>query len=113
MTASSLATIHNELYQPPEEYAEELGKDRKQPDEISLVSSSLLDSLPDGGSLPPFSLLPILTWDGTVTSSQELDDATADYATEFRRAIGGCEALLPSDLMPHQSTKDLFCSKED
>lgn len=112
MTASNLATIHNELYTPPEEYEADATRDPSDATEIILADGPLLDRLPNGGNLPPFNQLPLVTWDGLVTKLHDFDSAASDYAAKFRRTIGGCEDLLPSDLLPQKSAGDLFCSKE-
>ncbi|RYP44731.1 hypothetical protein DL768_008836 [Monosporascus sp. mg162] len=130
-TAKNLATVHSELYQLPEEYARE-GNSRKfvaddatdeeveaarkralSETESSLAPMSLLDSLPNGGELPPLNKLPLLSWDGRKTDFVAVDESAAAYATEFRSTVGGCstgnnEDYSAEDLL----TQDLFCVKE-
>lgn len=112
-TSRNLATIHNELYRVPEEFARELEKDTPREAETALSGESFFNSLPGRGGLLPFSEMPLLLWDGRPTDLQGLDAAAADYASEFRRAVGGCEALAPQDLVPRSSMKDLFCMKDE
>jgi len=57
--------------------------------------------------------MPLLLWDGRDTTLAALDGAAASYADEFRRAVGGCQALAPGDLVAGRSTNDLFCMKDD
>ncbi|SPQ19945.1 fe446de8-c8b1-46b6-acf4-6c25e5705497 [Thermothielavioides terrestris] len=113
-TARNLAAVHRELYRAPEEYEGELPK-RVAPDtELPLSRGSTpFESLPDRGRLPGFDEMPLLLWDGAITGLRDLDDAAADYAKDFRRAVGGCDALTPEELVPRPSMKDLFCLKDD
>ncbi len=113
LTASNLAAVHSELYKAPEEYEADLTGDATEITEVTLASGALLDSLPDGGNLLPFDSLPLLAWDGELTSLSDLDSAAAEYAADFRKAVGGCEDLLPEDLIVHKSTRDLFCTTEE
>lgn len=89
--AANLAIVHNELYQQPEEYENDgdLSK-HDDGDEIVIHKESLLDSLPIHGVLPQFSAMPLLTWDGTETTVQKLDDDAVAYAAQFRNSVGGC-----------------------
>jgi len=111
--ASSLATVHNELYKSPEEYELETPeKSPIEPTEISLASGSLLESSLASGYLVPFNDMPLLLWDGTDATLESLDKNAARYTAKFQHAVGGCEGLLPDDLIPKQkSVRDLFCSK--
>ncbi|KAL2153283.1 hypothetical protein VTH82DRAFT_4438 [Thermothelomyces myriococcoides] len=113
LTARNLATIHNELFRAPEEYEKDLaGKEMPQTPEFPVSSGTLFETLP-GGKLPSFDEMPMLLWNGQITALSGLDDAAATYADEFRRAVGGCEALSPSDLKRKNSLNDLFCVKDD
>lgn len=107
--AANLATVHHELYQRPEEYENDgvLSKNNDD-DEIIIHKASLLDSLPNHGVLPRFQEMPLLTWEGSKTTVQELDEAAVAYATRFRNSVGGCEGKK----MP-QTTGFLFCHSED
>jgi hypothetical protein len=112
LTASNVATVHNELWQPPEERdGSDLTKDSTELTETTLASGPLIDSLPNGGTLPTFSDMPLLLWDGTVSSLASLDQTASDYTKEFRQAVGGCDELIPANLVPQRSTRDLFCQK--
>ena len=133
-TAQSLATVHGELYNAPEEYAaDDQGKNQQfvaddaTEEEVeaararargelesglALTSSSLLDSLPDGsGELRSLNRLPLLAWDGSTTDLAAVDEAAARYAALFREQVGGCpvatdvENLTTKDLL----TQELFC----
>ncbi|KAK0722178.1 hypothetical protein B0T26DRAFT_644426 [Lasiosphaeria miniovina] len=111
-TAGNLAVVHNELYKAPEEYEADLRK-TPEPAELSLTAGPLLESLPGDGSLLHFDDMPFLLWDGTPTNLVGLDASAADYAAEFRRAVGGCDSLAPDDLIPRASVGDLFCTRDD
>jgi hypothetical protein len=113
LTAANLATIHNELYRAPEEYERELAKDTAPDPELAQSSGTPFESLPGGGNLLHFKEMPLLLWDGKTTELGDLDNAAEEYANEFRRVVGGCEALAPGDLVPRKDMKDLFCMKDD
>lgn len=126
----AIATVHDELYQVPEEYprepspaasAPELNpdeplylvyerKDRPPPNtEHSLSSSTLLSILPDSGDLPDIPDLPLLAFDGsTLTQNQANDDAWT-FTEAYRRDIGGCEDDAEISKREPNSALDLFC----
>jgi hypothetical protein len=118
-TARTLATVHGELYRAPEEYERELVRDdgvQQQHTElpVPLGGGTLFESLPGGGGgLLPFGEMPLLQWDGGVVGLKDLDGAAAAYADEFRRAVGGCEALAVGELLPKASMGDLFCLRDE
>lgn len=107
--ATNLATVHNELYRQPEEY--ELGGPAAQhddEDEVVIHRESLLDSLPAKKQLPRFNDLPMLAWEGSRTTLEELDASAVGYASEFRVTIGGCgKSVTPSLKDP------LFCTSDE
>jgi hypothetical protein len=123
-TATSVATIHNELYQAPEEYEQTLKKDKKgghksthdgefpsRQREVTMSGTSLLDTLPSGGNLQPFNDLPLLSWDGEETEIQSLDDMAREYATAFRENVGNCNPKQAKSATKDESAKDLFCTE--
>ncbi|KAK0620384.1 hypothetical protein B0T14DRAFT_567135 [Immersiella caudata] len=113
-TAGKLAVVHNEMYRAPEEYEKEIKREGSVDSvERTLAAGPLLESLPSRGTLPAFDEMPLLLWDGRTTKLRNLDSHAVDYSWEFRRAVGGCEKLMPSELLPRQSARDLFCEKED
>ncbi|KAK4039109.1 hypothetical protein C8A01DRAFT_36942 [Parachaetomium inaequale] len=115
-TARDLATVHSELYRAPEEYERELVRDEApvvHTTELPVPrGGTLFESLP-GGRLLPFGEMPLLQWDGRVMGLADLDGAAAAYAGEFRRAVGGCQALAAEDLLPKTSMRDLFCMRDE
>lgn len=104
--ATNLATIHNELYQPPEEYDNADAKHADE-DEVVIHRASLLDSLPLlRGQLPKLQEMPLLGWDGArLRTIAHLDMSALVYAGEFRQTVGGCGK---SD-NPHTEAS-LFCN---
>lgn len=121
-TARNLVTVHDELYRAPEEYLKGKGDQQQQGKETSLSPGSLLDSLPAGGNLLPFGDMPLLDWEGRITSLAEVDRKAGEYVDEFRRAVG-CGKLKTEksdeedegDILANGvrrgGVKDLFCSR--
>jgi hypothetical protein len=115
-TASTVATVHHELYQPPEEYGKSAkatsSGEKKNHDEIILSHfNSLLDTLPYNGVLMPFNELPLLSWDGKLTTLPQMDGWSREYAIQFRREVGGCEGKDVQSMRMDGSARDLFCKK--
>lgn len=126
----AIATVHDELYQVPEEFPREPPtpssvpelnpdeplslvyerKERPPPNtEHSLSSSTLLSILPNSGDLPEISDLPLLAFDGsTLTQKQANDDAWA-FTEAYRREIGGCKAETEVTKREPNNALDLFC----
>lgn len=118
----SLVTIHNELYQPPEEYSEpeeqsstgELTADPAKHlslghKETPLVTKSLLSILPFEGDLPKVSDMPLLSWDGIQISPTEIGDLAVNYSRIFRHEIGGCSISAREKPRVDFAASDLFC----
>ncbi|KMP08776.1 hypothetical protein CISG_01809 [Coccidioides immitis RMSCC 3703] len=135
----SLATVHNELFQIPEEHAstEEAEPPELSQNEIhdpqatliddssydprfesaekavseSLSMSNLLSAFP--GHLPRLSSLSILSPSGAKNGPDDLINSTESYLKSFRLEVGGCDSEHdPPDLVP-LSTNDLFCLEDD
>ena len=126
----AIATVHDELYQVPEEYPREPStpasvpeldpnepfslvyekKDRPPPNsERSLSSSTLLSILPNSGDLPEIPNLPLLAFDGSsLTEKQANDDAWA-FTEAYRRDIGGCKSETEITKREPDNALDLFC----
>ena len=112
--SSFLASVHNELYTPPEEYEKELLRAKSdESTEIVLAPGSFFEALPNRGTLPPFQELPLLTWDGTKTNFPKFNATAADYAREFRRQVGQCTKTAEEGAVPDASAADLFCPEGD
>jgi hypothetical protein len=129
--AFSLATVHNELYQPPEEFVSynppesepsdsalddiehelaedtvlELGSIEKPLSQTSTLTT-LLHKLPE--HLPDLSSLPLLSYNGDKLSDQEAQQAAREYARTFSANIGGCREL-PQKGENLWSVEDIFC----
>ena len=126
----AIATVHDELYQAPEEFPRELHtspsipelnpdeplslvyekKDRPPPNtEHSLSSSTLLSILPNSGDLPEIPDLPLLAFDGSLLSQAQANDDAWTFAETYRRDIGGCDAKTEVTKREPYSALDLFC----
>jgi hypothetical protein len=119
----SLATLHNDLYQPPEEYKEEIeaeasdGELTADPakhlslmhDETPLITKSLLSMLPFKGELPMVADMPLLSWDGNRINVGDLEQHAVEYSSMFRREIGRCDENAPDKLRSDFGAEDLFC----
>jgi hypothetical protein len=127
---AALATIHNELYQPPEEYsprkadggtstipaepstdwtadpAHHLSLQHK---EKPLASANLLSTLPSEGILPSLTDMPLLSWDGKLMTRHQLSEEAKAYSQVFRREIGGCTTADKHVIRVKGSADDLFC----
>ncbi|OAF56314.1 hypothetical protein VC83_06804 [Pseudogymnoascus destructans] len=123
----ALATVHNELYQPPEEFdkpksetdtttddgnftadpAQHLSLQHK---EFPLAHSSLVNMLPDNQLLAPLHSIPLLTWDGRVVHRIDLGDEAEEFSAKFRRDVGGCKKPVPSKTrLVNVGVENLFC----
>ena len=128
----SIATIHDELYQVPEESPKETqATDSSIPDldpnvpltedfdpqsrrgppntETTLLSSDLISSLPNSGDLPELSDMQLLSYNGLNMSREVSNEAATAFAQTYQREVGDCRS--PSDITPQQpnSALDLFC----
>lgn len=126
----AIATVHDELYQVPEEFPREPStpasvpelnpdeplslvyerKDRPPPNtEHSLSSSTLLSTLPDSGDLPEIPNLPLLAFDGSTLTQEQANDDAWSFTEAYRRDIGGCKAEAEITKREPNSALDLFC----
>jgi hypothetical protein len=123
----ALATVHNELYQPPEEFdkpksetesttedgnftadpAQHLSLQHK---EFPLAHSNLVNMLPDNQVLAPLHTIPLLTWDGRVVDRFDLGDEAEEFSAKFRREVGGCKKPVPAKTrLVSVGVENLFC----
>ncbi len=132
---ATLATIHTELYHPPEEYTNPTPITAENPpsketpltasteltdishgpkSEPPVASGSLLHLLnsklspsDSGGALPALSELPILSYTGEYLPQGQvsLNQAALTYADDFARSFGGCETADGSDGEQQESKK--------
>ena len=126
----AIATVHNELYQVPEEFPREPSapasvpelnpeeplslvyerKERPPPNtEHSLSSSTLLSILPNSGDLPEIPQMPLLAFDGSSLTQKQANDYAWTFTEAYRRDIGGCKAEAEVTKREPNSALDLFC----
>ncbi len=131
-TSESIATLHNELYQPPEEYSQPHTSNAEstlptldpndpftadastQPakpsahTESPLLSTNLISILPQAGDLSDLSDIPLLSHEGNLLPHASSDFLSSTFAADFRREIGGCTGSSEIWIYP-MSANDLFC----
>ena len=121
--ADSLVTLHNDLYQPPEEYKGEIEAEPTdggltadpakhlslKHTETPLITKSLLSMLPFKGELPKMADMPLLRWDGNPITVVDLEQHAVQYSNVFRRDIGGCDEGTSDEARDDFSARDLFC----
>lgn len=129
----AIVTIHNELYQPPEEYKSsrsllssaavptlnpadpftvDLSAHLSNPptgSESPLITSSLMSILPDAGDLPELPSLPILSFEGNIFSDSLSETTAQIFASDFRREIGRCGSDHEFSI-DEMKADDLFCN---
>lgn len=131
---NALATVHNELYQPPEEFdkpkkpnteTETVAEDGNftadpaqhlslQHKEFPLAHSSLVNMLPDNQLLTPLGSMSLLTWDGRVVDRMGLSDEAEEFSMQFRRHVGGCKTPVPRKTrLVDVGVEHLFCDGGD
>jgi len=120
----SLAALHHDLYQPPEEYSEEMRADAVMPGELTadpkehlslkdkektIIKTALVGILPNKGDLPKLSEMPLLTWDGVLTDVDDFGGHAVNYSGVFKREIGGCTENSVEKDRVGMFAGDLFC----
>ncbi|TAQ84201.1 hypothetical protein B7494_g7473 [Chlorociboria aeruginascens] len=124
-SSNSFATLHNELYQPPEEYLKDEEMNHPQDSieltadpahhislkksERPLISTSLLNILPNSGELPKIAAMPLLSWDGEIIDASQIGVQAVTYSRLFRAEIGGCDTASPEKPRVGLTAGDLFC----
>ena len=126
-SSESLATVHNELYQPPEEETA-LAPSTESADTVEpftvnplltspkhlpqheqpLLTTPILTVLPSDGDLPTLSTLSLLSYFGEALSPWLAKNEAIRYANDFRSQIGRCEAGNSKTAIPMKAD-DLFC----
>lgn len=113
----AIATVHNELHRPPEEYDDPNQRQVKSNFEEKNLAhspstlSTLLDVYP--GMLPDIRELPVLPYTGELTHEDESTNDQDSFLQAFRKEIGGC---TNSDEKPESvplKADDLFCNEEE
>ncbi|KAI0406186.1 hypothetical protein F4802DRAFT_119817 [Xylaria palmicola] len=121
-----IATVHGELYNLPEEYADvHSGSDDSTDKELEKLRSKLrtapenqlsplplLDTLPNNGVLWPLTALPIAGWDGAEMDSQKFRVGATEFELAFKKTIGGCDLETGKGQKSYEATsaQDLFCN---
>ena len=134
-SSDSIVTVHNELYQLPEEYMVQVQRppppngaqpssDPQEPftadpathtppstpGERPLLSSPLMSILPSAGDLPKLDSLPLLSHTGQLITPADAYMLSTSFATDFKREVGGCnEKRSQKPLLKIWSADDLFC----
>ena len=131
----SIATIHYEIYQPPDEYSKsklqstsdqsippldpdepftiDPSEHRTKPkshSESTTLTTNLLSVLPNSGAIPDVAELPLLSYQGNTMTSDNLETSAHSFARNFRREIGQCpiDRTVSYQTM---SADDLFCDE--
>jgi len=126
--ADTLLTLHNDLYQLPEEYSEDDEAETPSDSgeltanlndhlslkhkETALITKSLLTILPYDGELPPITEMPFLSWDGQRIDVGETGLQALTYSQAFRQETGGCD-LSAEKVRNELSAADLFCLNDE
>lgn len=119
-TVNVLLGVHNDLSDAPEEYEDEVADSgsRSKQDVMSDGNEGafnpkplvdVVDTLPQRGTLPFLQNLPLLSWDGRVTTGAELSREALEYAQKFRQEVGGCKSSVGNPPLPDKHARDLFC----
>ncbi|KAL9102963.1 MAG: hypothetical protein Q9163_001950 [Psora crenata] len=132
----ALATVHDELYQVPEEFSRKAAltgtpTPSLSPDQLleadpslqahkappntehRLLESSLTSLLPNKGDLPDIDQVALVSYDGELISAEDSKAAATSFLEEFRQSVGTCD---PGELpAPYKwtSAADLFCHLDD
>ncbi|KAI9732374.1 MAG: hypothetical protein M1834_001582 [Cirrosporium novae-zelandiae] len=128
---NALVTIHNELYQVPEEFSavkaadskatEPLVSDPNEPfsvdaspysptlhTEPALLGAPLSSFIPSDKQLPELDSLPLLAYDGKAINATYAKQLSYDVRIAFRKEIGGCVNTKDKVAKPLRAN-DLFC----
>lgn len=140
-SSDSIVTVHNELYQPPEEFDSSASssadttslstasiEDPSEPftvdpktvsvpyshsPEIALLKTSLLTLLPNAGDLPELSSIPLLSYSGDILTASASYKRADSFAETFSREIGGCKRTKRIEPWKRFSVDDLFCYDDE
>ncbi|KAG6210972.1 hypothetical protein E4U35_003925 [Claviceps purpurea] len=122
-TAEAILGAHSDMPDPPEEYekdTEATAAQRSSVDNLQHDSSTgsfdlaspvdMLETLPEEGYLQLPVEVPLLSWDGTLTTQKSLAGKAQDYAALFRMEVGGCSAKEKQSVATRRAdASDLFC----
>ncbi|KAI9878402.1 MAG: hypothetical protein M1830_000964 [Pleopsidium flavum] len=134
--SEAIVTVHNELYQPPEEFyasnppSSLFNTTITPPDpydpftadpsihplttkqttpEPPLLTTSLLSILPTDGDLPELTTIPLLSYAGDTITSADSTTLATFFAARFKSEIGGCTGSGVEKHRRPMSAGDLFC----
>ena len=118
--SESIATLHTETYNPPEEFSEkedevELDFTADPSQQVSmkreppLVSTALLTTL---GDLPNAKEIPLLTWDGEKTNFRKMGESAVAYSRVLREQMG-CDPEAEQKERKYVDAGDLFCDGDE
>ncbi|KAI9801739.1 MAG: hypothetical protein M1825_003111 [Sarcosagium campestre] len=104
--SSSSSSGHSTFVADPSTYLSTSGSPAAEPEPFLTSQTQLLHLLPNDGDLPEAISLPLLSHDGHRISPSL--HSIPDYASTFRRLVGGCNDPMPRK-PSERSTTDLFC----
>ncbi|KAG5939214.1 hypothetical protein E4U53_007856 [Claviceps sorghi] len=123
-TAKAILGVHREIAEPPEEYQKDAVREAAQKASLTSLEdesaerfdatspADMLETLPDGGKMQSPVEVPLLSWDGTLTTYTDFYRQIEDDAALFREKVGGCSAGdKPHGTRRKKDAADLFCVK--
>ncbi|KAL8694824.1 MAG: hypothetical protein Q9218_000583 [Villophora microphyllina] len=132
----SVASVHYELFHPPEEYSKPKPTSAADPPipvidpqketfatdpsshhpkqaESSPLTSNLLSLLPKSGTVQELFELPLLSHEGHELDYSAFDSTARAFTTSFRRQIGQCAATKLQPEVKPMKADDLFCDHDN
>lgn len=115
-TASSIITVHDDLVDVPEEFLDREQQPRppkptelaKEDQRQSLSNVAMIKTLPKNGELVHLLHMPVVSWDGEVTSREDVRVQARSHLQKFRSDVGGC-AAHEGPVAKDRLARDLFC----
>ncbi|KAL8871106.1 MAG: hypothetical protein Q9174_002994 [Haloplaca sp. 1 TL-2023] len=131
----SIATLHHELYQPPEEFAkpkkaadappptmdpekETFDTDPnahrpKRPETTPLRRTNLISILPRAATTQELFELPLLSYEGNEIDASGINSAARAFTNDYRRHVSNCKATSKQPNVQPMRADDLFCTAAD
>ncbi|KAI4205751.1 MAG: hypothetical protein LQ350_000248 [Teloschistes chrysophthalmus] len=133
----SIASVHYELFHPPEEYSKrkpksaaadspvptidpkgetfttELSSHHPKHPESSPLTSKLISLLPKSGAVQELFELPLLSHEGHDLDFSTFYSTARAFTTSFRRQMGQCAATKKQPEVIPMKADDLFCDHDD
>ena len=110
-TASSIISVHEDLFEPPEEFSDETTTRKPKSQSAADSTIDVMKTLHKDGSLPNLLRLPVLSWDGQSSTKDELKKAAAKLLREFRTEVGQCHDVNAALPKKDRFARDMFCTK--